>query len=685
MLRQIGPVRLRQGHNGMHLNGLTRLHQIRLTQDVHHVLFSLEAAHVDFDILRSDFSVAVKVILDCILFGQRLGIGLIGNRQQSLRILYVRFSVAVQVIDVSHSSVGGKGHLRHQAIGGIGHVILPIHRLHRHGVDAGTEGVVCRLLGKVVDSEVKGIHAGALRIISQVDLGLAIGGRLAICQQIGRGSHRRVNIGQAGALLSGRVLHIPLLHQRNSGRQQQRLAQSADGQALLPVQTLLLHVLGHHRRHTGNAGGRHGGTGHVAIGPIVQGGPDVTTGSGDLRLQVQIAGNTPGGKAAGKVAAGGVLNGLDLVGNDHFATPQSILPLLGGSQDHITVGFVQHDRRILVIVAGHVHVQRAGGIVVHHRGDGPGLHSPVGFLKEGHTTAPGDEHHLSGEVQPGEVLFRAINMGTGYRIAQKHIVVLRPGMVLCGVQGPKSPHTIVIVGVGVSRSHAIKHWHHTGQARIIHRGHRECIAEGAGRAYGVDDRISCQLHFKPCGVILRKAVLITSRNGHHGIGIYQTGKEGVIVAVGMTSRRRAQRQVHCVTVQQNCVLNGRHVVRVICAATPAEHLHGQQLGVGRNAHHTVGLPGSHHISVGILRPHIGVGRGNAGDVGTMVALAVVIVGHIQILVYVVKGEGNLGRAVEVPCGEAGIELCRVELRQNLRHLLRRQQIVVRHILAKPGG
>ena len=69
----------------------------------------------------------------------------------------------------------------------------------------------------------------------------------------------------------------------------------------------------------------------------------------------------------------------------------------------------------------------------------------------------------------------------------------------------------------------------------------------------------------------------------------------------------------------------------------------------------------------------------------MVALAVVIVGHIQILVYVVKGEGNLGRAVEVPCGEAGIELCRVELRQNLRHLLRRQQIVVRHILAKPGG
>ena len=159
------------------------------------------------------------------------------------------------------------------------------------------------------------IRTGPVRIVPQLRLHLAV--RLTVYQYIGAGGDGAAHIGQACALLDHRVVVLPILQRLRRGHEE-ALAQLPQGEVFLTCQSGFLQVLGHQSRHTGNLGSGHGGTGHglVALptGDHAVDGVNVAAGSGDLRLQLQGAGNAPAGKIAHGV--GLVVNhGTHILGN----------------------------------------------------------------------------------------------------------------------------------------------------------------------------------------------------------------------------------------------------------------------------------------------------------------------------------------------------------------------------------
>ena len=199
--------------------------------------------------------------------------------------------------------------------------------------------------------------------------------------------------------------------------------------------------------------------------------------------------------------------------------------------------------------------------------------------------------------------------------------------------------------------------------------------------------------------------------------------------------RRAQRQVHRVAAQNHSILHSGHVVAGVGAAFLTEDLHGDQLRIGsypRHAHslgsgdvqgtvllialqllqqqvsvigrHTtiaaeVGIIGAVNlralhrmvqkglgvvpiqlaIPIEIINADVFCGnivpsRGDASHMGAVFALLVVVVGHIQIAVYVVEGKGQFAVQIQVLCCEIFIPLGRMELVQDTSNLLRVHQV-----------
>ena len=107
----------------------------------------------------------------------------------------------------------------------------------------------------------------------------------------------------------------------------------------------------------------------------------------------------------------------------------------------------------------------------------------------------------------------------------------------------------------------------------------------------------------------------------------------------------AQRQIHRVTAQDDGVFNGCHIVGVVGAAPGAEHLHGENLSVRRHTLHQDGLQGAGKAAVPL--GNVGIGSCNAGYMGTVVSLTVLVMGDLQAAVDVVIAKGNLGIDIEV--------------------------------------
>ena len=152
----------------------------------------------------------------------------------------------------------------------------------------------------------------------------------------------------------------------------------------------------------------------------------------------------------------------------------------------------------------------------------------------------------------------------------------------------------------------------------------------------------------------------------------------------MAGDGRAERQVDRVAVEQQGVLEGRHIVRIIRAAALAEDLHRQDLRIRRHADHAVFLAGRVQIAVGVLRPDIGIRGGDTGNVRAVVALRVVVMGDVQILIDVVERIGDLGRAVELIGRQAAHALRCMQTGQDLRDVLFRHQIIIGDLLTEAG-
>ena len=134
--------------------------------------------------------------------------------------------------------------------------------------------------------------------------------------------------------------------------------------------------------------------------------------------------------------------------------------------------------------------------------------------------------------------------------------------------------------------------------------------------------------------------------------------------------RRAQGQVNGVRLQNDGILNGCHIVRVIGAAASAENLHGNDLRIRCDSlgFNRLQRRGKGAISIG----NIGVGRRNALHMGTVLPLMIMIMRNVQVLVHIVKGKSNLGAYIQL-LGRIA-QTGNVQLAQLLTDFIRIQQV-----------
>ena len=157
---------------------------------------------------------------------------------------------------------------------------------------------------------------------------------------------------------------------------------------------------------------------------------------------------------------------------------------------------------------------------------------------------------------------------------------------------------------------------------------------------------------------------VTGGHGNDHTAVDNSLQDGLVLGVrlaGHTGVAAAQRQVGGIATQDHSVLDGCHVIGIVSAAALTEDLHGVHLGIRGNTLGQSGIQSGSEGTVGLL--NVAVAGGNTGDVGTVVTLAVVVVGDIQIGVNVVEAEGDLGADVQVLSLQVAVLLEGVELFQ----------------------
>ena len=547
------------------------------------------------------------------------------------------------------------------------------------GKNIAGEAVGNGLVGEVVQIEGKAVHAGAVGIVAQLRLDFAV--ILALDGDVDGACHGVGHIAQAGALLhDGVVAAVVAVDEGLGGGHQQGLGQCPVGHSL-GIDAVLLQVLEHQGGHAGHLGGGHGGAGHELVagagGIHAVDGVDVAAGSRDLRLQLQIAGHTPGGEAADGLELGIVIVagdgahhgddagvvGLAAVGGPHLAHPADILGVVLGDGDHGNG----------VFQTCQVHVDHAGLVVVYHHGGRAQSGGVVGLLQEGDLAAA-DEDDPAGHLD-ARVVF-----GISEAL-QEHKAIVGAGGLHGGVQGGEGHisvlHIAVTQGFQVAKGVLACDQVAGEIAVIVHGGHSQGIGVGTGSTAGGEVHIVVE-EIAVVG-ILRPVAVVAAGDGHDGVSLGQAVEELLvqgIIAVGPARQRRAQGQVNGIRSQDQRVLHGGEDVGVVGTAVGTEDLHGQDLGIGCIARHA-GLPRSIHKHVLFLNE--AVGGGDTCHMGAVLTLAVVVVGHVQAGVDIVIAKCGLGIDVQILGGQGNTRLLLtgvgVQLRQNCGNVIRFHQVV----------
>ena len=635
--------------------------------DLHGALVQLLEEQVS--IVGVDVAVVVEV-----------GVVLIGDGiQDAGDIVQERLAVGLGdlavAIEVAVGKTLGSGHLHHLAVHGPGDIggqvggpgVLEVHHgavLELIGEDILGEEVGAEVEGgrsilQVVDGEAEVILAGAGGIVAQLHLDLTVGSAgvgVLIHLDVGAGGNGSAHIGKAGALLHNGIvailaLAVILIH-GDSGGHQQGLSQSTGGEAGLLRQLVGADVLGHHSGHTGNLGRGHGGTGHILVAAAILQGVDIAARSGDLRLQLQGAGNAPGGEVAHGVVAAVVDRGAGLGTNGHLAgvIHQAGISgvLLGVGLDGLAVGLGHGDAGLCLGVVAEVHVDGASLVVDDDGGNGTGSHSVLALLIEGDGTAVAQADLALEQVgHGGEVFLRAAGIHV-------HELMLtgNGGHGQVGIAG----------GLAVDLLVAGHFDEVAGSAVVIHGGDAQRVGVGAGAAVGGPaDALGVGIGI---GGVLEPVAGVTGGHGNDHAAVDNSLQDGLVLGVGLTGIAgvaAAQRQVGGIAAQDHGVLDGGHVVGVVSAAALTEDLHGVHLGIRGNTLGQGGIQSGSEGTVGLL--DIAVAGGNTGDVGAVVTLLVVVVGDIQIGVNVVEAEGDLGADIQVLSLQIAVLLEGVELLQ----------------------
>ena len=634
--------------------------------DLHGALVQLLEEQVS--IVGVDAAVVVEV--GVVLIGD--GIQDAGDEvQQSLAVSLGDLAVA---IEVAVGKTRGSGHLHHLAVHGPGDVggqqsgvgMLEVHLgavLELIGEDILGEEIGAEVEGgrsilQVVDGEAEVILAGAGGIVAQLHLDLTVGSAgvgVLIHHDVGAGGNGSTHIGKAGALLHNGIvailaLAVILIH-GDSGGHQQGLSQSTGGEAGLLRQLVGANVLGHHSGHTGNLGRGHGGTGHILVAAAILQGVDIAARSGDLGLQLQGAGNAPGGEVAHGVVISGlnVHAGLGAHGElAHIVGHAVGFLLFGIGLDDLAVRHQQGDVRSGIGVAIGGHVDGAHIVVDHDGADGTGGNGVVtlGGEVDGAAVAHGNGA-LELIARSGEVL----GIADGIHIDE----ALLTGQSSHGLDG--SLGGVVVEHLGAGELNIV-----AGGANVIHGGDAQRVGVGAGAAVGGPaDALGVGIGI---GGVLEPVAGVTGGHGNDHTAVDNSLQDGLVLGVrlaGIAGVAAAQRQVGGIAAQDHGILDGGHVVGIVSAAALTEDLHGVHLGIRGNTLGQSGIQSGSEGTVGLL--NVAVAGGNTGDVGAVVTLLVVVVGDIQIGVNVVEAEGDLGADIQVGGLQVAVLLEGVELLQ----------------------
>ena len=481
--------------------------------------------------------------------------------------------------------------------------------------DDGGHVVIQGVTAGVVNGEGHGIHALHSGIVLQLQLGTLH----ARHGQITPGIHGVVDAHQAGALLAGRIGHAVVVIDHMGGAHEQGighvLAVRAGHRGIAGLQGLLDD--GHAARHMG---GSHGGAVHALIA-AGHGGIDARAGGGELRLQGQLGGGAPAGEI-GHAVGGRLHQG---VGRSHGQG-------LGLLLLHVFAGSLG-DKRAGDLPVGDGHIQHAGDVVVHQHTDGAGAGGGALLLLVVHTAAPLDQGDLALNIQ-------ALIVGLGAVVGHHHILQGAPGG-----QAAEGLGVLVVADGGAvligqvlaahgdigAVDHAVGHGSH-GQGLAIGRGLADQTVIGVGGQGLAAEGVAIG------GVI---GVAGGHSQGHAALAgalehVQQALGEGILAVIVDVAAVGAQAQVGHVHAQQDAVLQGGQNIGIGRAAAALEHVHVDDLGLGRHAHD------------GIVDAHITGGGG--GHMGAVAALFAGIA--VLILVAVVELEGDLGAVVQVGHADA---------------------------------
>ena len=520
----------------------------------------------------------------------------------------------------------------------------------------------------IINGKAKGIQAVAVGIVAKLrlDLAVLVGiGRVGIHQQIAAAGNRSANVGKSGALtkhgiVTDAVFAIILDH-RLSGGHEQALCQRTHRQAGLFRQTVFLDVLRDDCRHARDLRRSHGGTGHILVRAAVLQGVDVAAGGGNFRLQLQRTGNAPGGEVA---------HGIVVIRCDGGCNTFSDIELAGVVQDlsapvpdcgrlfldHERVGQRDADSRLRLGVVGEVHVDAASLVVRNDGRDCAVTDSVLRLYIEGDLTAVAD-----GDLTVQNVLDGLEFFGSAERIDVDELVLTSEGedadvRILVAIA--------VLEGLVVEDLRAVHLNVVAGLADIIDRGNGKGVRERAGLtvglpAHGLGVRIAKLRILKPVAGVTRG-----HRNDHAAVG--DPLENGFISSVGIVrvaGVSAAEGQVCRIRAEHHGVLNSRHIVGVVSAAALAEHLHDQKLRIRRN---TLCQDAIQSIGIGsVAVGRVAVSRRDTGDMGTVIALGVIVVRNIQIFINIVEAVRNLGIDIKLLGSRALAALDRVELPENL--------------------
>ena len=483
------------------------------------------------------------------------------------------------------------------------------------GQHQGGHVVIQGVAAGVVDGEGHGVHALHGGIVLQLQLGTLH----ALHGQIAPGVHGVVDAHQASALLPGGIGYAVVVIDHMGGAHEQGvghvLALGA-GHAVVPGLQGLLDD-GHA---AGRVGGGHGRAVHALIA-AGHGGIDARAGGGDLRLQGQLRGSAPAGEV-GHAIGGGFHQG---VGGGHGQG-------LGLLLLHVFTGGLG-DKRAGDLPVGDGHVQHAGDVVVHQHANGAGVGGVALLLLIVHTAAPLHQGDLAGQVQARIVLLRAV-------VGNHHILDGAPGGQAAEGLGVLvlADGGAVLIGQVLAAHGDIGALDHA----VGHGGHGQGLAIGGGLAdqavIGVGGQGLAAEGVAIGGVI---GVARGHSQGHAALAgalehVQQALGEGILAVIVDVAAVGAQAQVGHVHAQQDAVLQSGQNVRIGRAAGGLEHVHVDDLGLGRHAHD------------GIVDAHITGGGG--GHMGAVAALFAGIA--VLILVAVVELEGNLGAVVQVGHADA---------------------------------